>query len=120
MPELLNFSFLRDLPQALRGNPSPNCRFSAAGDALATEKQPICGVGGLVDVAIAKPAQKTLKFGVVGGRHLVGSGAAASADTLDASLESARDCMRRHAWDAPPQQNVKDMIEGQPGKKKGP
>jgi serine/threonine-protein kinase len=47
---------------------------------------------------------------VVGGKHFASTRDAASSDTLEAHLDAARDCMRRHAWDAPPSQNVKDIL----------
>jgi serine/threonine-protein kinase len=47
---------------------------------------------------------------VLGGRRDGGSGQAASGDTIEARLEAARDCMRRHAWDAPARQNVREIL----------
>ncbi|WP_433935092.1 serine/threonine-protein kinase [Sorangium cellulosum] len=46
----------------------------------------------------------------LGGRHLGAFGGPAASDSLDAHIERARDCMGRHAWDAPPGENVKDIL----------
>ncbi|WP_437959270.1 protein kinase [Sorangium sp. So ce119] len=46
----------------------------------------------------------------LGGRHLGAFGGPAAIDSLDAHIERARDCMGRHAWDAPPGENVKDIL----------
>ncbi|WP_437783532.1 serine/threonine-protein kinase [Sorangium sp. So ce1097] len=46
----------------------------------------------------------------VGGRHLGAFGGPAARDSLEAHIERARDCMGRHAWDAPPGENVRDII----------
>ncbi|WP_437691650.1 serine/threonine-protein kinase [Sorangium sp. So ce176] len=46
----------------------------------------------------------------LGGRHLGAFGGPAASDSLDAHIERARDCMGRHAWDAPPGENVKDLL----------
>ncbi len=48
---------------------------------------------------------------VIGGRRDVGPGLAAQGDSIEARLESARECMRRHAWDAPARQNVRDILD---------
>ncbi|XYI00808.1 protein kinase domain-containing protein [Sorangium sp. So ce1128] len=46
----------------------------------------------------------------LGGRHLGAFGGPAASDSLEAHIERARDCMSRHAWDAPPGKNVKDIL----------
>ncbi|XXY47372.1 protein kinase [Sorangium sp. So ce269] len=46
----------------------------------------------------------------VGGRHLGAFGGPAASDSIEAHIERARDCMGRHAWDAPPGENVKDIL----------
>ncbi|WP_437736224.1 protein kinase domain-containing protein [Sorangium sp. So ce1335] len=46
----------------------------------------------------------------LGGRHLGAFGGPGARDSLEAHIERARDCMGRHAWDAPPGENVKDII----------
>ncbi|KYF79014.1 hypothetical protein BE11_02900, partial [Sorangium cellulosum] len=46
----------------------------------------------------------------LGGRHLGAFGGPAAIDSVDAHIERARDCMGRHAWDAPPGENVKDIL----------
>jgi eukaryotic-like serine/threonine-protein kinase len=45
---------------------------------------------------------------VVGGKHL-GFGSSAATETLDGTLDEARDCMHRHAWDAPAGHNFKEI-----------
>jgi serine/threonine-protein kinase len=45
---------------------------------------------------------------VLGGRRL-GGGGAAQAESVDAALEEARECMRRSAWDAPAGHNFKEV-----------
>ncbi|MDC3954234.1 serine/threonine protein kinase [Polyangium jinanense] len=47
---------------------------------------------------------------VMGGRRL-GLVGATSADSLDGRLEAAREAMKRQAWDAPPGDNVKEILE---------
>jgi serine/threonine-protein kinase len=47
---------------------------------------------------------------VLSTKHFATSTDAASSDTLEAHLDAARDCMRQHAWDGPPSQNVKDIL----------
>ncbi|MRG91954.1 serine/threonine-protein kinase [Polyangium spumosum] len=47
---------------------------------------------------------------VVGGKRL-GLVGAPSADSLDGRLEAAREAMKRQAWDAPPGDNVKEILE---------
>jgi eukaryotic-like serine/threonine-protein kinase len=47
---------------------------------------------------------------VVGGKQLGFVGATA-ADSIEGRLEAARDAMRRQAWDAPPGDNVKDILD---------
>ncbi|WP_437838007.1 serine/threonine protein kinase [Sorangium sp. So ce1153] len=46
----------------------------------------------------------------VGGRHLGAFGGPAASDSIEAHIERARDCMGRHAWDAPPGENVRDIL----------
>ncbi|WP_437625403.1 protein kinase domain-containing protein [Sorangium sp. So ce1151] len=46
----------------------------------------------------------------VGGRHLGAFGGPAASNSIEAHIERARDCMGRHAWDAPPGENVKDIL----------
>ncbi|XXT22527.1 protein kinase [Sorangium sp. So ce429] len=46
----------------------------------------------------------------VGGRHLGAFGGPAASDSIEAHIERARDCMGRHAWDAPPGENVKYIL----------
>jgi serine/threonine-protein kinase len=53
----------------------------------------------------------------LGGRRLGGFGASANgsgemgSDSIPVELEAARECMRRHAWDAPARQNVKEITD---------
>ena len=47
---------------------------------------------------------------ILGGRRLGGFGAAPG-DSVEGALDEARDCMRRHAWDAPPEHNFKEIID---------
>ncbi|AKT39390.1 serine/threonine-protein kinase [Chondromyces crocatus] len=47
---------------------------------------------------------------VLGGQHL-GALAPQSPNSIEAHLERARECMRRHAWDAPQGENVKEITE---------
>ncbi|TKD08369.1 serine/threonine-protein kinase [Polyangium fumosum] len=47
---------------------------------------------------------------VLGGKRL-GLVGATSADSLDGRLEAARDAMKRQAWDAPPGDNVKEILD---------
>ena len=48
---------------------------------------------------------------ILGGRRLGGLGAAAASDSVEGALEEARDCMRRRAWDAPPEHNFKEIMD---------
>jgi serine/threonine-protein kinase len=66
--------------------------------------------GGLRSVAIAAAAAVVIGLVFLGARREGGSGPAAQGDTVEARLEAARDCMRRHAWDAPAKQNVRDLL----------
>lgn len=55
-----------------------------------------------------------LAFGIMvvaGGRKLGAFGTNAPGDTLEMHLDDARDAMRRRAWDAPPESNVKAILE---------
>src|SRR5262249_12425306 len=61
--------------------------------------------------AVIACALVALPVVILGGRKLGGFGAAASGDTLDASLDEAREHMRRSAWDAPPAHNFKDVTD---------
>jgi len=61
--------------------------------------------------AIAACALAAALVVVFGGRHFGGFGASASGDSIDAQLEVARECMRRHAWDAPARQNLKEITD---------
>ncbi|EYF01705.1 serine/threonine-protein kinase [Chondromyces apiculatus] len=47
---------------------------------------------------------------VLGGFHL-GSSGGPPPESLEAQIERARECMRRHAWDIPPGDNVKEIAE---------
>ncbi|MCC6556609.1 MAG: hypothetical protein IT372_26920, partial [Polyangiaceae bacterium] len=60
---------------------------------------------------LACVAAAGLVVAVVGIRQTGGLGAAEPADSLEAQLDRARDCMRRHAWDAPPGENVKEITD---------
>jgi eukaryotic-like serine/threonine-protein kinase len=60
-------------------------------------------------VAILACAAAASLIVVVGGRQLVGFGVFSSSDSLDGLLGRARDGMDRHAWDAPPGENVKEL-----------
>jgi len=48
---------------------------------------------------------------VIGGKQL-GLVGAASSDSIDGRLEAAREAMRKQAWDAPPGDNVKEILDG--------
>jgi len=52
-----------------------------------------------------------LPFAVVIGGKQLGLVATNSNDSLSGRLEAARDAMRRQAWDAPPDDNVKDILD---------
>jgi len=58
----------------------------------------------LACVAVATP------IAIAGGRHFGASGAAQS-ESIEASLDEARDCLRRHAWDAPAGHNFKEITD---------
>ena len=62
-------------------------------------------------VAIVACAAAAALIVVLGGMHYGGFGAAASNDSVEANLDAARECVRRHAWDSPPQHNVKDITD---------
>jgi serine/threonine-protein kinase len=47
---------------------------------------------------------------VIGGKRLAGG--AAQTESVEASLEEARECMRKRAWDAPPGKNFKEITDG--------
>ena len=49
-----------------------------------------------------------IPIAVVGGRKL---GASSAGDSVEATLDEARDAMRRHAWDAPAGRNFKEILE---------
>jgi serine/threonine-protein kinase len=61
--------------------------------------------------ALVACALAVVPVAIVGGRRL-GGGSAAQADSVDAVLDEARDCMRRRAWDAPPGHNFKEVTDG--------
>jgi serine/threonine-protein kinase len=61
--------------------------------------------------AIVACALAAVPVMIVGGRRLAG-GSAAQADTVEAVLDEARDCMRRRAWDTPPGHNFKEVTDG--------
>jgi serine/threonine-protein kinase len=74
-------------------------------------------------IAIVACALVATPLVIVGGRRLGGISAPASNEpTLEATLDEARDAMRRHAWDAPPLHNFKEItargLERWPGSAK--
>jgi serine/threonine-protein kinase len=58
--------------------------------------------------AILACALAVVPIAVFGGRKL---GASSASDSVDATLDEAREAMRHHAWDAPPGRNFKEIIE---------
>lgn len=60
-------------------------------------------------VAILACALVAMPIAIVGGRRFGGFGAPGGNDSIEASLDEARDAMRRHAWDAPPGHNFKEI-----------
>ncbi len=48
---------------------------------------------------------------IFGGRRLQSAGDVAGAGSLDVMLDDARDCLKRRAYDAPKDQNVKDITD---------
>src|SRR5262249_50708017 len=60
-------------------------------------------------IAILACALAVTPIVIFGGRRLGGFGVSASNDTIDATLDEARDAMRRRAWDAPPGHNFKEI-----------
>lgn len=61
-------------------------------------------------VAILACVAAALMVAVVFGRkHLGGTAAEPPRDTIEAYLDEARECMRKRAWDAPAEPNVKDV-----------
>jgi serine/threonine-protein kinase len=48
---------------------------------------------------------------LLGGRHFGAFGAAAQDESLETYLEAGRDCARRHAWDSPPHENLKEVTD---------
>ncbi|UQA55040.1 serine/threonine-protein kinase [Polyangium aurulentum] len=62
-----------------------------------------------VAIALCALAASSLVL-VVGGKRL-GIVASASSDSVEGRLAAARDAMRRQAWDAPPGDNVKEILD---------
>jgi serine/threonine-protein kinase len=62
-----------------------------------------------VAIALCALAASSLVL-VVGGKRL-GIMASASSDSVEGRLGAARDAMRRQAWDAPPGDNVKEILD---------
>ena len=60
-------------------------------------------------VAILACTLVAAPLAVVGGKHLGGFGGQEQSDSLEATLDEAGECMRRHAWDTPPGKNFKDI-----------
>jgi len=58
--------------------------------------------------AIFACALAVVPIAVFGGRKL---GAESASDSVEATLDEARDAMRHHAWDAPTGRNFKEIIE---------
>jgi serine/threonine-protein kinase len=60
-------------------------------------------------VAILACTLVAAPLAVVGGKRLGGFGGQEQGDSLEATLDEASECMKRHAWDAPPGKNFKEI-----------
>jgi serine/threonine-protein kinase len=62
-------------------------------------------------LAIATCSLIALGGVLIAGRHFGAFGKSADGESVDSYLESGRDCLRRHAWDSPAHENVKEVTE---------
>jgi serine/threonine-protein kinase len=120
---------LHDVPPARASRPSlPDATLDRGGDPLPLRDDALgvpSTMQGIASEARPRPrrariartaailacAAATLLVAVLGDRHLGTFGGAAGGDSVEAQIERARDCMRRHAWDAPPGENVRELAE---------